>query len=291
MSIFSAHLITYEKTRYDSSVLVKQVNQLMVERKGQKVTSHNKDKFSLEEVTLFDVVIHRFMGGIFGFRWMRYMEAATKKGSLRKFSLVRDLLALVRRLSKIPLVVLPKNRLAERVSCLRSLNISASHLEAWRAAYSLGSTFALVLEDDGILTSQSELGRALDFFSEMVEDGQEALINISHSFTFITLRAQHIIQSSKSEPFLETGQVLVDSHTPFTNTLCATLLSREFLKSLILFTEDSLDSKVWRSLAIDFQVNRCLTMKNKERKVMNFHLSPGLIRQGSMRSVAPNRMS
>lgn len=110
----------------------------MVERKGQKVTSHDKDKFSLEEVTLFDVVIHRLMGAIFGFRWMRYLEAATKKGSLRKFSLVRDLLALVSRLSKIPLVLLPKNKLAERVSCLRSLSISASHLDAWRATYSSG---------------------------------------------------------------------------------------------------------------------------------------------------------
>ena len=290
MSIFSAHLITHKSSRYDSSKLLKDVDEVFTTRGSRKTQVHSGDKFGLEDISTIDALAYELAAALVGFRWSRYLKSATKLGSLRRFSVLRDALNFLTSVLRMFSMVKNQNRLQGRVTCLRSLNISSSHLEAWESAASSGSRFALVLEDDGILSSQRDLEATLDFIASFAREGRETLINISQSFKFHTLGVNHIVLSSSSAKMGQTSQEIIFSNSPFTNTLCATVLSAPLVKSLVSFTERSLKSKLWRSVAIDFQVNRYIMKHAKAHSLECVHLSPGIIDQGSMRKIAKNRI-
>jgi|FLOH01.1.fsa_nt_gi GR25 family glycosyltransferase involved in LPS biosynthesis len=290
MSSYSAHLITHNRSRYDYSALLNDVDHVLTRGGGKKTNVHSADKFALADISSLDALAFKLASAVVSFMWSRHLERATVSGSLRRLSGFRDALDFLSRVARISLMVNSRNLLQARIACLRSLNISYSHLGAWESAASSGSRFALVLEDDGILSSRGDLEATLDFIATFAKEERETLINISQSFKFYTLGVNHIVLSSSSEKVGQTSQEVIFSNSPFTNTLCATVLSVPLVRSLISFTERSMKSKLWRSVAIDFQVNRYIMEHAKARALECAHLSPGIINQGSMLKTASNRI-
>lgn len=165
----------------------------------------------------------------------------------------------------------------------RLLNIEASHRELMNKGIESGAPFVLILEDDAFATQLTDLATGLQ--GVMGATNSPAFVNLSESFSVEQLGVGHLLTQSAENQWQgsDTREVLVASR-PVTNTVCAILYSREFLKKLVTEIQDLPMEPV---LAIDWKLNVAL-MNLFESRAMDNHdcwwVEPAPIKQMSMHS-------
>jgi hypothetical protein len=289
MSSFSAHLITHEKTHYDWHKLTSMIDADLLARECEQTRVHNHNELRHDDIAALDVFAFMFFGSLYGFRWRRFLAANSGTLRNRLSSLLTHWADLFKSIGEMRLLLAREYFLQSKKACLRSINISYSHLGAWKAALSTGSAYALVFEDDGTVESAEEFSLALDFVSQASMTSEPSFFNLSQSFRFSTLGVREIVGSSEASMIPGTTQEVIVSRVPFTNTLCAVAYSRSLLQALVPFLESALQNRKLRSIAIDFQVNRFIVEEATRLGLKNIHFNPGVVRQGSIIRKKPLR--
>ena len=287
--MFSAHLITYPATRYDWTDLKQKIDVQMENRHCRNVVLHQENSYVIGDVGFLDVLAFHIYGPLIGFRWRRFLSRKSQKTRFNLVGFVKDFLRFIGEIARLLNVLNPSKMMASRVNCLRSINISASHLEAWREALAMDCEWALVFEDDGHLESAEDLEATFDLLERQDSKGCKILVNLSVSFRFPTLGVEEIIGSSTVETYSGKSQEVIFTSTPFTNTLCAVALSRPLLEVIVPFAERAALSRRFRAIAIDFQLNRLFIERSEELDIRSIHLNPGIVRQGSIIRKKPLR--
>jgi hypothetical protein len=169
-------------------------------------------------------------------------------------------------------------------SLIRLKNISLGHAKLWSQALESKTDWVLILEDDAspieISTTHDQLVRLIDFLAVSTKQTPNVYCDLSLSFN----SAQLGIEVS-GQPVLVLGdQVLHGVSRPFSNTVCAVLMSRPMLQSLSEAVQDYIQSPAWGYLPIDWLVNKFfLESPGKLEPTSFFNLEPGLFIQESFR--------
>ena len=282
MEMFSSHLITYPATTYDWTDLKRKIDTEMESRQCQSVVLHDQNTYQINDVGFLDVVAFHVYSSLNGFQWRRFLARQSKRKHIRLVSFFQDLDELLRGFVGVTQIINPNEMILSRKACLRSMNISASHLAAWREALSADCKWAIVFEDDGSLESTDDLTATLDFLEGDGNANRKLLVNLSQSFRFSALGVQEIIESSTVQAHVGRSQEVILTTTPFTNTLCAVAISRSLLDELVPFVAEAVRSRRFRGIAIDFLFNRFLLERSEELDISSIHLNPGVVRQGSI---------
>jgi hypothetical protein len=172
-------------------------------------------------------------------------------------------------------------------SLIRLKNISLGHAKLWSQALESKTDWVLILEGDAspieISTAHDQLVRIIDFLEASTKQTPNVYCDLSLSFN----SAQLGIEVS-GQPVLVLGdQVLHGVSRPFSNTVCAVLMSRPMLQSLSEAVQDYIQSPAWGYLPIDWLVNKYLleVLGKREMPSVFFNLEPGLFVQESMKTV------
>jgi hypothetical protein len=165
----------------------------------------------------------------------------------------------------------------------RLLNIEASHRELMNKGIESGAPFVLILEDDAFTTQLTDLATGLQGL--MGATNPPAFVNLSESFSVEQLGVGHLLTQSTVNQWQgsDTREVLVASR-PVTNTVCAILYSREFLKKLVTEMQALPMEPV---LAIDWKLNVALMNLFEAHEIPNqgcWWVEPAPIKQMSMHS-------
>ena len=276
---FYTSLITFEGTRYDWQKLVLPVNAVLEKKQSPNALIVSGDQHSLSEISGLEVVAHQFYMPFLIAKWVRHMGGADKNKAVG----LRGLKYWWKFCHRAARAVLGsrQQKMLKR-QALRALNISASHLQGFSAGVQSNARFVVTLEDDGLLALETTLETALDFILESCSPGAEAFFDISESFSFEQLGADHIVAESERFRLGQTDQTVVKVRIPFPNTLCATVMSRELVKSWCAYLKKSLASKVVRLTPIDWLLNRFILSQDFPPQSAFFHFDPGVVRQLSL---------
>jgi hypothetical protein len=179
----------------------------------------------------------------------------------------------------------PRSRfVATQKALIRLRNISLGHLQLWNQALDSNADWVLILEDDATPLDLGNLARDLvgvvDHLSEDGDLGRKVYCDISLSFS----TAQLGINISSTQSFATGDQLLFSAPSPFTNTLCAVLMSRAFTDDLAKAISQYMNSPQTGYLPIDWLVNRHFLRARKGKVSIGkfFKLQPGLYVQGSL---------
>lgn len=135
----------------------------------------------------------------------------------------------------------------------RLLNIELSHRDLMHAGLTSGSDWVLILEDDAFSEDITDL--SLGLHDLMESEQQISFVNLSRSFTLEELGVKHQVRPSKIRWAGRSPRHIVESTKPITNTVCAILYHRSFLKELVA----SLDSlPLIPVVPIDWKINSAL---------------------------------
>lgn len=162
-------------------------------------------------------------------------------------------------------------------SMFRLLNIDYSHLRVWRHALAIGTSAALVIEDDAHLVDD-HVG---ELFAALLPKIQHTpvLINCSRSIAADDLGVATILRDAKTTLQLQEVQI-TETNPAVTNTVCANLYSRDFLTRLVSF----IDKRGLIPVApIDWRVNEFL-LQNSDAET--WWVDPAPFVQGSMHEVS-----
>jgi len=165
----------------------------------------------------------------------------------------------------------------------RLLNIEASHLNLMSRGLESGASHVLILEDDAFTTQLTDLTDGLHGLMNAART--PAFVNLSESFSVEQLGIGHLLTKSTDTQWQgsENREVYLASR-PTTNTVCAILYSREFLKQLVTELKALPMEPV---LSIDWKLNVAL-MNLYEANKMGDHdcwwVEPAPIKQMSMHS-------
>ena len=155
-------------------------------------------------------------------RWQSFLQdGAAIDPRARAKSVMRHARRLWRRLSP------PSSGMVERL-----LNIEMAHTELLRAGLVAGSSWILILEDDGECSDIDDLADGLSAMIEGATDGVR-FINLSESFEFCELGIEHLLKPSDQQWAGSRARRLVETELPVTNTVCAIAYSATFAKSLL----------------------------------------------------------
>lgn len=173
-------------------------------------------------------------------------------------------------------------------SMTRQRNISLGHAQLWTQALESMSDWTLFLEDDAspidISTTHIQLQKVVEYLASATETTPNSYCDLSLSYSSAQLGVE-----IAGHPALRIGdQVLHKVSMPFSNTLCAVLMSRPMLQSLSDAVKGYLQSSTARYIPIDWLVNKFfLESPGKLESTSFFNLEPGLFIQESFRP--PNR--
>ena len=278
---FYASLITFEGTHHNWKKLVLPVNRELKKKSSQKVEVVSGDRYALSEISSLEVFLCQCFVAVLTARWKRLITRSLEKNK----SASRDYFDyLVEVLSGVQTnafsALLRPQKLRKRA--LRVLNISELHRQAISSGLQSRANWLITLEDDGLLIPRAPLGAAFDFILQSVPSGDLAVFDISDSFSFEQLGVEHIVMASDRVPLGATGQEVVKARVPFTNTLCATVMSRAFALKWGAYVEQSLSKRVVRLIPIDWLLNQFILKEFRQKPLLYFHFDPGLIRQGSI---------
>lgn len=175
-----------------------------------------------------------------------------------------------------------------RAMVLRLANIERAHLELMDAAVASNAQWILILEDDANSEDVSGLAHDLGAHLEKwASESQPKYVNISESFSLTDLGMSS--RPTRVTAWNERASV-VSATVPYTNTVCAILYRREFLRGLL---QELRTIPLEPVIPIDWKLNRAI-MKLVERGKLGsgdcYAIDPAPIIQSSMH-VRPNPAS
>ena len=278
---FHTSLITYEGTRHNWKNLVGPVERVLAKKGSPKVNVLSGDEHVLSEITSLEAFLYQSYIGLLTAHWKRHISRSSdtnQAASQEFFGFIADCLASV--WSNVGLALRSPHKLRKRA--LRVINISELHFQAVLNGLNSDAKWVMTLEDDGVLPARASLGIALDFILETCSPEDSAFFDISDSFSFEQLGVEQIVAASDHLPLGATQQNVVKASVPFTNTVCATVISRAFALKWAAYLEKNLSLKVFRLIPIDWHLNRFILKASKGEPSAYFHFDPGIIRQGSI---------
>jgi GR25 family glycosyltransferase involved in LPS biosynthesis len=170
---------------------------------------------------------------------------------------------------------------------VRLLNIELSHRDLWQAGIESGSDWILIVEDDAYCSDPHDFVQGITaLVNGPAHDHEVSFINLSTSFSSRTLGVKHLLKVS--EDFKWEGpatRVIYSCVKPVTNTVCAILYSRNYLRTLV---------SVWDSLPmdpvlpIDWKMNRAIMYMHSDPATQlgqTLWVEPAPILQRSMHPV------
>lgn len=171
-------------------------------------------------------------------------------------------------------------------SMIRLKNISMGHASLWSQAVASKTDWMLILEDDATpietSTTHEQLVRVIDFLASSSLLNNNVYCDLSRSFSSTELGIE-----ISSKPVQVIGdQVLHVVARPFTNTLCAVLMSRSMVQSLSGAFRGYLESPTSEFLPIDWLVNKHFldSFGKKKKSACFYNLDTGLFVQESLNS-------
>lgn len=278
---FYTSLITFEGSRYDWRDLVATLDTTLEERTDFPVAVVSGDHHEISEIGPLEVLIYEAAIALLIVRWERHL----RRGSTVRATPIRRACT-VGRFSPAPLVrgllrAWPERKTL-RKRATRILNISELHRRAVAQGLASNARWVMTLEDDGYLSAKSPIKLALDLIAQSFPASGSTFIDISDSFSFSELGVENIVASSDRCRLGQTSQQVVRARVPFTNTMCATIMSRQLALKWLAYLEDTLASPVLRLIPIDWHLNRFILRQANPDDTSYFHFDPGLIRQRSI---------
>jgi len=171
-------------------------------------------------------------------------------------------------------------REAARRQIIRLANIEKAHLTLLAEGEKSGAEWVLILEDDAVNSDVAELSRDLNRNLRLWSDEpQPAYVNLSRSFALDQL--QHGGALTNQGVWSHNSRVL-SSTIPFTNTVCAVLYRKEFLREL---NQELQGIPLEPIVPIDWKINLAimrLSRKDRLTKGACYTIDPAPIVQGSM---------
>lgn len=122
----------------------------------------------------------------------------------------------------------------------RLLNIEYSHRDLMGAGLESGAPWILILEDDASCAAIADLAAGVRGL--MKANNPAAYVNLSRSFRVRDLRVEHLLQPVGVSWVGDVPRSVFSADKPVTNTVCAVLYSRSFLKRML---------EVWDAMPID----------------------------------------
>jgi len=171
-------------------------------------------------------------------------------------------------------------RKSAEMTLLRLANIEASHMSLMQQGAASGSQWTLILEDDAHATDHRRLAEELNGnLHSWNTSAQPSYVNVSQSFALEALKIDRTLTAVG--PWSSTSTVL-SSSIPFTNTVCAVLYRREFLRTLY---EEMASIPLQPIIPIDWKLNVALMGLSSKGLVGPgdcYTVDPAPIVQGSM---------
>jgi len=129
-----------------------------------------------------------------------------------------------------------------------------AHTELLKAGLASGSSWILILEDDGECTDIDDLA---DGFSAMIEGATDGVrfINLSESFEVCELGIEHLLKTSDQPWAGSHPRRLMKLELPVTNTVCAIAYRAPFAESLLAAYSKMPQRPV---VPIDWKLNQAL---------------------------------
>ena len=142
----------------------------------------------------------------------------------------------------------------DATSVTRLMNIELSHLDLWKKAVQSDAELVLILEDDAGGGDIDDLAAGLKGW--LGAGLQPGFINMSTSFALDQLEASDLLDPDPSVTWSGTrDRTVLRARRPVTNTVCAVLYGREFLREFVDRWEAAPTSPV---LPIDWKMNMIL---------------------------------
>jgi hypothetical protein len=118
-------------------------------------------------------------------------------------------------------------------SVTRLVNIELSHLNLLRAGLESGAPWILILEDDAFAPDLSDCSQGL---LGLIRDCPSSVdyVNVSQSFSNAELGISHLLSApAKPEWAGSIDRAILAASRPVTNTVCAILYRRDFVRELV----------------------------------------------------------
>jgi hypothetical protein len=278
---FYTSLITFEGTRYDWKKLVGPVD-LFLEKEGSpKVAVVSGDSYAQSELSALEVLAYQLYIPFLTASWNRHLRPEVVSKNRVPQDLLRDFVDYLSHLrARVMFSMRHQKKLRSQV--LRYINISSSHLRASSSGLQSKAAWVITLEDDGHLTDEAALGSALASISASFSPEDVLFFDISDSFSFAQLGVEHIVAASDRRWLGLSGHEVVRASIPFTNTMCATVMSREFVVRWSSYLEECLSKKVIRLIPVDWLLNRFILKEKRLQQAAFYHFVPGVVKQLSM---------
>ena len=136
----------------------------------------------------------------------------------------------------------------------RLMNIECSHLDLWNKALRSNAEFVLILEDDAGSDQTDDLAAGLQAWRD--KGLRPSFINLSASFDTHQLDLSDLLSVDPGVTWSGTQRrTVLRASRPVTNTVCAVLYGREFLRKFVDRWEAAPTSPV---LPIDWKMNMVL---------------------------------
>ena len=246
-----------------------------------EVCKENLIENSWKSVTRRTAMVSTVEYGLLRIEWYRqlFKKSAVALGFL---------LASAHLLKELASLLLPGGLDRTRRSMIRLRNISLGHASLWHQALVSESEWILMLEDDADPTEPTTLNlyllKIIEYLEEKIESTSGIYCDASLSYSSDELGIKTL-----ENPCLLTGaQMLYAVDKPFTNTLCAVLMSRTFLQTLSADIHMYLKTTKNGYLPIDWLVNKCMLENQAKHDSHNrfYKIQPGLYTQRSMHAEA-----
>jgi hypothetical protein len=165
---------------------------------------------------------------------------------------------------------------------LRHSNISHNHISLLSKGIKDGKPLVLILEDDIVFKSLSDVQSGLEIVLSAFKINDEIkLMNISESFSLHQLGLENFC-TKMPLPSNLTHFAVYSINYPATNTVCATMYRSEFILDLLLQLQKMNPLSL---VPIDIKINLALHRLVRNRVIVSLAYStilPGLFLQGSL---------
>jgi len=279
-------LLTYTDSQYSRAPFIKLFEKVLKFGKSiqfdVKASIAEENPFSTSDVKLADLLLAKIYTPILHRRWGNYLagkkSSKVSKNNLRIFI---NFFQYCLRLTNSNFRAKEQKRLS------RDLNITSGHIKLLEDFLNSDTPVGLILEDDAGFNPSRELVSTL---FDLVSFAQSVsspsyFIDVSDSFTFQELSAQHLVMlpkpKDKHDKFL--GSSICATLKPFTNTCCAILYNRNMAILILARVKNYSKIPGKRVFPIDWMFNSILLeLENSNVRVESFHLDPGIFAQNSL---------
>ena len=242
-----------------------------------EVCKENLIENSWKSVTRRIAMVSAVEYGLLRIQWYRQL-------SKRSTAALGFLLASAHLLKELVSLLLPGGLERTRRSMIRLRNISLAHARLWHQAMVSESEWILMLEDDAYPTDSTtlelDLLKIIEYLEEKIENTSGIYCDASLSYS-----SQQLGVRTLDNPCLLTStQTLYTVEKPFTNTLCAVLMSRTFVQTLSAEIHMYLENPKNGFMPIDWLVNKYILENEATQKYRNkfYKIQPGLYVQRSI---------